>query len=587
MSAVFIPVAFMEGPAGVFYRQFSITLAIAIVISGINALTLSPALCAILLKQHHHVPDAKKNFLQKFFQGFNNWYDGLSNRYKKILGLIINRRFVTVASLLGFLFFTYGFINFVPTGFIPNEDQGTIYASVTTPAGSTLERTELVTDAIQQAAQSLDAVETVSTLTGFSLITEGIGPSFGMVMINLKPWDEREESVDDIIAQVQSKIKNVQDADIQFFPPPAVPGYGNASGFEFRILDKTGSGDLVALQKVTDEFNEKLTKRPEIKNAFSSFDASFPQYRLNFDYDAAAAKGVSVDNAMATLQTLIGSEYATNFIRYGQMYKVMVQAKPNYRAMPEDIMDLYVKNNLGEMVPFSSFITMERVFGPEQITRYNMYSSAMVNGEPGLGFSSGDAIAAIQDEMAKSLPKGYTYDWSGMTKDEIESGGQAVVIFMICLVFVYLLLSAQYESFLLPLTVILSLPTGILGAYAMIWLLGLEMNIYAQIALVMLIGLLGKNGILIVEFAILKQKEGATKFEAAIEGAVSRLRPILMTSFAIIAGLIPLMLANGAGAIGNNTIGAAAVGGMLFGTLFGVLIIPGLYLLFAPKTMKN
>jgi len=478
-------------------------------------------------------------------------------------------------------------MNFVPTGFIPNEDQGTIYASVTTPAGSTLERTELVTDAIQQAAQGLDAVETVSTLTGFSLITEGIGPSFGMVMINLKPWDEREESVDDIIAQVQSKIKNVQDADIQFFPPPAVPGYGNASGFEFRILDKTGSGDLVALQKVTDEFNEKLTKRPEIKNAFSSFDASFPQYRLNFDYDAAAAKGVSVDNAMATLQTLIGSEYASNFIRYGQMYKVMVQAKPNYRAMPEDIADLYVKNDLGEMVPFSSFITMERVFGPEQITRYNMYSSAMVNGEPNPGFSSGDAIVAIQEEMAKSLPKGYTYDWSGMTKDEIESGGQAVVIFMICLVFVYLLLSAQYESFLLPLTVILSLPTGILGAYAMIWLLGLEMNIYAQIALVMLIGLLGKNGILIVEFAILKQKEGATKFEAAIEGAVSRLRPILMTSFAIIAGLIPLMLANGAGAIGNNTIGAAAVGGMLFGTLFGVLIIPGLYLLFAPKTMKN
>jgi hydrophobic/amphiphilic exporter-1 (mainly G- bacteria), HAE1 family len=587
MSAVFIPVAFMEGPAGVFYRQFSITLAIAIVISGINALTLSPALCAILLKQHHHVPDAKKNFLQKFFQGFNNWYDGLSDKYKKVLGLIINRRFVTVASLLGFLFFTYGFMNIVPTGFIPNEDQGTIYASVTTPAGSTLERTELVTDAIQQAAQSLDAVETVSTLTGFSLITEGIGPSFGMVMINLKPWDEREESVGDIIAAVQSKIKNVQDADIQFFPPPAVPGYGNASGFEFRILDKTGTGDLVALQRVTDEFNENLTKRPEIKNAFSSFDASFPQYRLNFDYDAASAKGVTVDNAMATLQTLIGSEYATNFIRYGQMYKVMVQAKPNYRAMPEDIADLYVKNNLGEMVPFSSFITMERVFGPEQITRYNMYSSAMVNGEPGLGFSSGDAIAAIQDEMTKSLPKGYTYDWSGMTKDEIESGGQAVVIFMICLVFVYLLLSAQYESFLLPLTVILSLPTGILGAYAMIWLLGLEMNIYAQIALVMLIGLLGKNGILIVEFAILRQKEGATKFEAAIEGAVSRLRPILMTSFAIIAGLIPLMLANGAGAIGNNTIGAAAVGGMLFGTLFGVLIIPGLYLLFAPKTMKN
>ena len=330
-----------------------------------------------------------------------------------------------------------------------------------------------------------------------------------------------------------------------------------------------------------------MRKRPEIKNAFSSFNASFPQYRLNFDYDAAAAKGVTVDNAMATLQTFIGSEYATNFIRYGQMYKVMVQAKPDYRAMPEDLEDLYVKNNNGEMVPFSSFIQMERIFGPEQITRYNMYSSAMVNGEQNEGFSSGDAIRVINEEMALSLPKGYDYEWSGMTRDEIESGDQAIYIFAICLLFVYLLLSAQYESFLLPLPVILSLPTGIFGAYFMIWAMGLEMNIYAQISLVMLIGLLAKNGILIVEFAILKQKEGMSKFQAAIEGAYSRLRPILMTSFAIIAGLIPLMLANGAGAIGNNTIGSAAVGGMLMGTIFGVLVIPGLYIIFAPKTMKK
>lgn len=586
MSAVFIPVAFMDGPAGVFYRQFSITLAIAIVISGINALTLSPALCAILLKQHQHVPNDRKGPLQKFFDGFNRRYDKLSDRYKKILGLIINRRSVTAVSLLGFLFITYGLMNVVPTGFIPNEDQGTIYASVTTPPGSTLERTELVVDAIAKAAQDLDAVETASSLTGFSLITDGIGPSFGMVMINLKPWDERSENIEDIVQAVQERIKNVQDAEIEFFPPPAVPGYGNASGFEFRILDKSGTGDLTALEKVTNDFNEKLRKRPEIKNAFSSFNASFPQYRLNFDYDAASAKGVTVDNAMATLQTLIGSEYATNFIRYGQMYKVMVQAKPDYRSNLEDLEDLYVKNTLGEMVPFSSFIQMERIFGPEQITRYNMYSSAMVNGEQTPGFSSGDAIQAIKDEMASSLPQGYAYEWSGMTRDEIESGDQAIYIFAICLIFVYLLLSAQYESFLLPLPVILSLPTGIFGAYFMIWLMGLEMNIYAQIALVMLIGLLGKNGILIVEFAILKQKEGMPKFQAAIEGAVSRLRPILMTSFAIIAGLIPLMLANGAGAIGNNTIGSAAVGGMLMGTLFGVLVIPGLYIIFAPKTMK-
>lgn len=587
MSAVFIPVAFMDGPAGVFYRQFSITLAISIVISGINALTLSPALCALILREHSHTQKSKKNFLDKFFVLFNKGMDKLTGRYKFVLLKLSPRKFITFGILLVFVLMTYGITNIVPTGFIPNEDQGTIYASVTTPAGSTLERTELVTDAIQKAAQDLDAVETVSTLTGYSLITEGIGPSFGMVMINLKHWNDRKESVDDVMNLVKERIKNVQDAEIEFFPPPAVPGYGNASGFEFRILDKTGQGDLVALEKVTNDFNDELKKNPDIKSAFSSFNASFPQYRLNFDYDAASAKGVSVDNAMSTLQTLIGSEYATNFIRFGQMYKVMVQAKPKYRAMPENLEDLYVKNNSGEMVPFSSFVQLERIFGPEQITRYNMYPSAMVNGEPVPGKSSGDAIQAIKNQMESTLPKGYTYDWSGMTRDEIESGDQAIYIFAVCLIFVYLLLSAQYESFLLPLPVILALPTGIFGAYFLIWALGLEMNIYAQIALVMLIGLLGKNGILIVEFAILKQKEGMPKLKAAVEGAKARLRPILMTSFAIIAGLIPLMLANGAGAIGNNTIGSATVGGMLIGTLFGVVVIPGLYVVFAPKNMKK
>jgi hydrophobic/amphiphilic exporter-1 (mainly G- bacteria), HAE1 family len=589
MSAVFIPVAFMDGPAGVFYRQFSITLAISIVISGINALTLTPALCAIMLKNHnkesHALIPKKLNPLQRFFKGFNNWYDGLSNGYKKLLSLIINRRLVTVISLFAFLFFTVGLSKIVPTGFIPNEDQGTIYANITTPPGSTLERTEVVTDAIQEASKDLQAIESVSTLIGYSLMTEGVGSSYGMAMINLKPWDEREESIDEIVTLIKDKIKHIQDADIQFFPPPAVPGYGNASGFEFRIQDKTGNGDLIYLQDVTNEFLEKLVQRPEIKNAFSSFDATFPQFVLNVDYDKAIMKGVTVDNAMNNLQTLIGSLYATNFIRYGQMYKVMVQALPEYRAKPEDLLNLYVKNDKGEMVPYSAFVTIEKVFGPEQLTRYNMFTSAMINGEPAPGYSSGDAIRAIQEEVAKSLPKGFTMEWSGMTRDEILSGDQAIYIFIICLIFVYLLLSAQYESFMLPLAVILSLPTGIFGAYFLLMVLGLEMNIYAQIALVMLIGLLGKNGILIVEFAILKQKEGLPRFEAAIEGAVSRLRPILMTSFAIIAGLIPLMLANGAGAIGNNTIGTAAVGGMLFGTLFGVVLIPGLYILFAPKSM--
>ena len=590
MTAVFIPVAFLSGPVGVFYRQFSITMAIAIVISGVNALTLTPALCAIMLKNNHGQPK-KTNLLSKFFVKFNEKYDGLSDGYKSLLGSIANRRVVTLLMLLFFIGATWGTNMFLPSGFIPTEDQGTVYANVTTPSGSTVERTEAVMDEIQRATTQIDAVESISTLSGFSLLTDGSGASFGMGMINLKSWEERKESVDDVVEILTEKTKNIKDASIQFFPPPAVPGYGNASGFELRVQDRTGSGDLQKLQKVTESFIEELNKRPEVQNAFTSFDASFPQYLINVDNDKAAQKGVSVNNAMDNLQSLIGSFYATNFIRFGQMYKVMIQALPKYRAQPDDILRMYVKNDQGEMVPYSAFIRIERVYGPEQLTRYNMYTSAMINGEPAPGFSSGKAIEAIKEVAAEKLPKGYTYDWSGMTRDEILSGDQAIYIFIICLVFVYLLLAAQYESFLLPIPVILSLPTGIFGAFFLLLILGLQNNIYAQVALVMLIGLLGKNAILIVEFAILKQKEGRTPLEAAIKGAVSRLRPILMTSFAFIAGLIPLMTASGAGAIGNKTIGSAAAGGMLFGTVFGVIIIPGLYVIFATlaqgKAKKN
>ncbi|MET3125163.1 HAE1 family hydrophobic/amphiphilic exporter-1 [Arcicella rosea] len=586
MTAVFIPVAFLSGPVGVFYRQFSITMAIAIVISGVNALTLTPALCAIMLKNNHGKPK-KVTLISRFFDQFNKKYDGLSDGYKALLGSIANRRVVTFLMLIFFIGATWGTNIFLPSGFIPTEDQGTVYANVTTPSGSTVERTEAVMDEIQKATTEIEAVESISTLSGFSLLTDGSGASFGMGMINLKAWEERKESVDDVVEILKEKTKNIKDASIQFFPPPAVPGYGNASGFELRVQDRTGSGDLQKLQKVTQTFIEELNKRPEIQNAFTSFDASFPQYLINVDNDKAAQKGVSVNNAMDNLQSLIGSFYATNFIRFGQMYKVMIQALPKYRAQPDDILRMYVKNDKGEMVPYSAFIRVERVYGPEQLTRYNMYTSAMINGEPAPGFSSGKAIEAIKEVALEKLPKGYTYDWSGMTRDEILSGDQAIYIFIICLIFVYLLLAAQYESFLLPIPVILSLPTGIFGAFALLLVLGLQNNIYAQVALVMLIGLLGKNAILIVEFAILKQKEGRTPLEAAIEGAVSRLRPILMTSFAFIAGLIPLMTASGAGAIGNRTIGSAAAGGMLFGTVFGVIIIPGLYVIFATMALKK
>jgi HAE1 family hydrophobic/amphiphilic exporter-1 len=586
MSAVFVPVAFMSGPVGIFYRQFSITLAISIVISGINALTLTPALCALMLKNTHG--EASKNtLLDRFFKGFNNGYDGISNKYRKLLSLIINSRVVTIGLLIAFCVGTYGINTILPTGFIPTEDQGVINVNVTTPVAATVERTEAVLDEIQKVAQSLEPVESVSSLSGYSLITESAGSSYGMAMINLKPWDQRKASVQDIIAQMEEKTRHITDAEIQFFPPPTVPGFGNSSGFELRVQDRSGSDDLQKTGEITNKFVKDLMDSPEIASAFSSFDASFPQYMIHVDADMASKKGVSVDAAMSTLQTLIGSLYASNFIRFGQMYKVMVQADPSFRRSPEDILKLYVKNSRDEMVPFSTFIKLERVYGPELLTRYNMYTSAMINGDAAPGYSSGDAIKAVERIAAKSLPKGFTYEWSGMTREEILSGDQAIYIFGICLLFVYLLLAAQYESLLLPLPVILSLPTGIFGAFLALKLMGLENNIYAQVSLVMLIGLLGKNAILIVEYAIIRQKEGRSVIEAALEGATERLRPILMTSFAFIAGLIPLVMASGAGAIGNRSIGTAAAGGMLIGTLFGVIIIPGLYVLFASMTIPK
>jgi HAE1 family hydrophobic/amphiphilic exporter-1 len=547
MAAVFIPVAFMSGPVGVFYRQFSLTLAFAIFISGINALTLTPALCALMMK--HNTRQAPANALQRFFGKFNTAYDNTAGKYKSLLLRIAGRRSLTMGILILFFAATWGSAVILPSSFIPTEDQGMLYVNVTTPPGATVERTQAILEAVEKEAAKLPEVENVTTLAGYSLVNEIAGASYGMVMINLKSWDERSNDVFQVIDRI---IENTA-----------------------HILD------LKDMDKVTRDFIAALQQAPEIKSAFTSFDVTFPQYLLHIDYDVAAKKGVTVDNAMQTLQTLLGSYYATNFIRFNQMYKVMLQAAPGYRTGPEDVLNMHVKNNRGEMVPFATFIRLEKVTGPEQLTRYNMYTSAMINGEAQTGYSSGDAIAAVERVAAEKLPRGFDYEWSGMTREEIASGSQALVIFLICLVFVYLLLAAQYESFLLPLPVILSLPAGIFGAFLSLKLAGLENNIYAQVALVMLIGLLGKNAILIVEFAMQRRKQGATILAAGIEGAVSRLRPILMTSFAFIAGLIPLVIAQGAGAMGNRSIGTAAAGGMLVGTVLGLVIIPGLYVLFA------
>lgn len=584
MSAVFIPVAFLDGPVGVFYRQFSLTLAISIVISGVNALTLTPALCAIILKPHNH--DKKKTIIDRAFQSFNTGFERLTNGYVGILSKFATRTTVTFGLLFLFVGLTFVTSKFLPTGFIPMEDQGMVYVSVTTPQGATVERTEKVLDEVTVIAKKINGVENVTTLAGYSIVTEIAGSSYGMAMINLKDWKERNISVNDLIAELSDKTKSIADAQIEIFAPPTVPGFGNTSGFELRLLDRTG-GTIENTDKITKDFVKKLNEAPELQNSFTSFDATFPQYMINVDYDMAAKKGISVDNAMSTLQTMLGSYYATNFIRFSQMYKVMVQASPEHRDTPESILNLYLKNDKGEMVPFSTFITIEKVYGPEVLTRYNMYMSAMINGEPSDGYSSGDAIAAVERVAKETLPRGFDVEWSGMTREEILSGNQTVYIFAICLLFVYLLLAAQYESFLLPMPVLLSLPTGIFGSYIALVAMGLDNNIYAQVALVMLIGLLAKNAILIVEFAVARNKQGYDIIPAAIEGARQRLRPILMTSFAFVAGLIPLCIASGAGAIGNRSIGTAAAGGMLIGTIFGLVVIPGLYIFFAKLENKK
>lgn len=584
MSAVFIPVAFLDGPVGVFYRQFSLTLAISIVISGVNALTLTPALCAIILKPHD--PNKKKTIIDRAFQSFNTGFERLTNGYVGILSKFATKTTVTFGLLFLFIGLTFVTSKFLPTGFIPMEDQGMVYVSVTTPQGATVERTEKVLDEVTVIAKKINGVENVTTLAGYSIVTEIAGSSYGMAMINLKDWKERNISVNDLIAELSEKTKSIADAQIEIFAPPTVPGFGNTSGFELRLLDRTG-GTIENTDKITKDFVKKLNEAPELQNSFTSFDATFPQYMINVDYDMAAKKGVSVDNAMSTLQTMLGSYYATNFIRFSQMYKVMVQASPEHRDTPESILNLYLKNDKGEMVPFSTFITIEKVYGPEVLTRYNMYMSAMINGEPADGYSSGDAIAAVERVAKETLPRGFDIEWSGMTREEILSGNQTVYIFAICLLFVYLLLAAQYESFLLPMPVLLSLPTGIFGSYIALVAAGLDNNIYAQVALVMLIGLLAKNAILIVEFAVARNKQGFDIIPAAIEGARQRLRPILMTSFAFVAGLIPLCLASGAGAIGNRSIGTAAAGGMLIGTIFGLVVIPGLYIFFAKLENKK
>ncbi len=579
MASVFVPVAFMSGPVGVFYRQFSITMASAIILSGLVALTLTPALCGLILRNSHNKPK-KQTPVQKFLDGFNNIFTTGAGKYRAQLSKTVSKKMLTLPVLLAFCAGIYFLSNSIPSGFIPGEDQGMIYAIIQTPPGATLERTNQVAQELQKVAEHVDGVQSVSSLAGYEVLSEGTGSNSGTCLINLKNWNDRTQSAEEIINELEKKSKDINGGSIEFFQPPSIPGYGAAGGFELRLLDKTGTGDYHALEKVNNDFVKALQKRPELSSVFSFYSASFPQYMLHIDNEAAMQKGVSIGTAMDNLSTLVGSDYETSFIRFDRPYKVIVQSGPQYRALPQDILKLYVKNERGQMVQYADFMTMEKVYGLSEITRHNMYSSTEISGNPAQGYSSGQAVKAIQEVAEQTLPKGYGIDWAGISKDEVSRGNEAIYIFLVCLAFVYLILSAQYESFILPLPVIFSLPTGIFGAFLFLKLLGLENNIYAQVAMIMLIGLLGKNAVLIVEFAIQRKSEGISVREAAIEGAGIRFRPILMTSFAFIAGLLPLVFSSGPGAVGNRTIGTAAAGGMLIGTMCGLFIIPGLYYIF-------
>lgn len=586
MTAVFIPVAFMSGPVGVFFRQFSITMACAIVISGFVALTLTPVLCAMILKPHQG-RKKHRSLLDRFLDAFNKRFNRLNVRYALLLKRIVNRRMITFLILTIFGLGIMGINKVLPSGFIPNEDQGMIYAIVQTPPGSTLERTNDIARQLQKVSEEIEGVASVTALAGYEILTEGRGSNAGTCLIELKDWSERKHTVNEIIEELEEKAKDIPGATIEFFGPPAVPGYGAAGGFSLRLLDKTNSDNYKELEKVNDDFMAALKERKELKGLFTFFSANYPQFELIIDNEAAMQKGVNIENAMNNLSILIGSTYELGFIRFGTFYKVYVQAGPEYRALPDDILKLYVKNNRDEMVPYSAFMTLKKTHGLNEVTRYNMYPSSAIKGEPAEGYSTGEAIAAIQEVAAQVLPRGYDIGWEGLTKDEAARGNEALYIFLVVLGFVYLVLAAQYESFIIPLSVICSLPAGIFGSFLLLKVLGLSNDVYAQVGLVMLVGLLGKNAVLIVEFAMQKHAGGMSVYKSAIEGARVRFRPILMTSFAFIAGMLPLVVAHGPGAIGNRTIGAASAGGMLLGTVFGVIIVPGLYFIFGSLASRR
>ncbi|MEP2278020.1 efflux RND transporter permease subunit [Maribacter sp.] len=583
MSAVFIPVSFISGSSGVFYQQFGITLAIAILISAVNALTLSPALAALLLKPHkEHDENKKRSIKDRFFTAFNTGFDAITDKYIGSVKILAHKKWITVAVLVLFTAIAVVLFKSTPSGFIPNEDQGIIFADMTLAPGTTLEKTQETVKKMDSIYESMDIVKARMNIAGRSLLNNVNGGSYGFSVIKLQDFDDRKgenESVNATIGALFAKAATIKDANILFFAPPAIRGFGNSAGFEVNLQSKNAD-DWLTVSKTTNELLAALNARPEIKYAITQFNPNFPQYQLEVDIEKVKSAGLSATEIFNAMQGYYGGLYTTDFNKFGKQYRVMIQAKPEDRANEESLNSVFVTNANGESVSISQFVSLKKIYGPEVVSRFNLLSSVKINGALNPGYSTGDAIAAVEEVTAQTLPNSYTYEYSGLTREENSAGSQTIIIFILSLVFVYFLLSAQYESYVLPLSILLSLPIGIAGAIGFINITGLENNIYFQIALIMLIGLLSKNAILIVEFALQRRKHGMSIIDSAIDGAKARLRPILMTSFAFIFGLMPLALSSGIGAVGNRSIGMSAVGGMLIGTIFGVFVIPALYVIF-------
>lgn len=581
MMAVFVPVSFMSGVTGTFYRQFGLTMAVSIAFSAINALTLSPALCALFLKPHTNHEGEKVGLLKRFFIAFNTAYDITVKKYTKGVSFFVKHKLLSMGAVVAGAALLFYLMATTPSGLVPNEDTGTIFVTVDMPAGTSLDKTKEAMAKVEKLIDNTPAIRSYTAVSGFSSLSGAMGSSYGTFICKLHDWEERDEteSADAINRKLMMEARElVKEGRVITFSMPMIPGFGVSDGFEFSLQDKTG-GSIESFYAVAQEFITHLSERPEVAQASTSFNPTYPQYMVNIDAAKCKQAGISPSDVLTTLQGYFGGIYASNFNRFGKLYRVMVQARPELRVDEVSLNAIKIRNG-NEMAPITQFIDLERVYGPDNIKRFNLFTSILVNGTPAEGYSSGQAIKAIEETAEQYLPTGYAYEYSGMTREEQGQSGGLGMILIICILFVYLLLSAQYESYILPLVVILSIPFGLAGTFIFANMMSIDNNIYLQIGLIMLIGLLAKNAILITEFAVERRRSGMSIIEAAIDASAARLRPILMTSLAMIIGLLPMMFAHGVGANGNSALGSGAIGGMLIGMICQIFIVPALFVIF-------